>query len=73
MAKDFPLGFHKFARKAGQAAHCAGEQGEYWPMHDLLFGGALGLNEGALVAYGQQLQLDLESFLSLLRARAGRG
>jgi protein-disulfide isomerase len=66
VAKDFPLRFHKFARKAGQAAHCAGEQGKYWPMHDLLFGGALGLNEGALVAYAQQLQLDLEKFRGCL-------
>ena len=28
--RDFPLGFHKHAAKAHEAAHCAGDQGKYW-------------------------------------------
>jgi len=36
--RDFPLSFHKQAMKAAQAAHCAGEQGKYWEMHDRFFG-----------------------------------
>ena len=58
--KDFPLDFHKQARKAAEAAHCAGEQGKYWEMHDKIFdeqrkmriedfvdhAGVLGLDEG---------------------------
>jgi Thioredoxin len=35
---DMPLeSIHKFAFKGAQAAHCAGEQGKYWEMHDRLF------------------------------------
>lgn len=36
--RDFPLAsIHKDATKAHEAAHCAGEQGKYWEMHDQLF------------------------------------
>jgi protein-disulfide isomerase len=36
--RDFPLAsIHKDAVKAHEAAHCAGEQGKYWEMHDQLF------------------------------------
>ena len=35
--KDFPLPNHAEAPKAAEAAHCAGEQGKYWEMHDRLF------------------------------------
>lgn len=35
--KDFPLSFHSNAIPAAQAARCAGEQGDYWGMHDMLF------------------------------------
>ena len=35
---DFPLEqMHAKARKAGEAAHCAAEQGKFWEMHDMLF------------------------------------
>jgi protein-disulfide isomerase len=35
---DLPLEqIHKSAFKAAEAAHCAGDQGKYWEMHDRLF------------------------------------
>lgn len=44
--RDFPLDkLHPQARKAAEAAHCAGEQGKFWEMHDALF-----RNQGALAA-----------------------
>jgi protein-disulfide isomerase len=36
--RDFPIDkIHPEARKAAEAAHCAGEQGRYWQMHEVLF------------------------------------
>ena len=36
--RDFPLDqLHPQARKAAEAAHCAGEEGKYWEMHEVLF------------------------------------
>ena len=39
--RDFPLPIHPNAPAAHHAAACAGEQGQFWPMHDNLF-----LNQG---------------------------
>jgi protein-disulfide isomerase len=35
--RDFPLPSHRGAVKAAEAAHCAGEQGKFWEMHDRLY------------------------------------
>ena len=34
---NLPLAMHAEARNAAEAAECAAAQGQYWPMHDLLF------------------------------------
>lgn len=38
---DFPLSQNTNAIPGALAARCAGAQGDYWPMHDLLFGNQL--------------------------------
>lgn len=54
--KEYPLTqLHENALPAALAADCAGQQGQFWPMHDLLIQGAL--DEGALVGYANQLGL----------------
>ncbi|TAK60986.1 thioredoxin domain-containing protein [Methylobacter sp.] len=35
--KDFPLEFHAHAKKASLSVRCAGEQGQYWAMHNAIF------------------------------------
>ena len=35
--RDYPLPMHPYARLGAHAAHCAGEQGKFWEMHDQLF------------------------------------
>jgi protein-disulfide isomerase len=50
--RDLPLDrLHPLARKAAEAAHCAGNQGHYWGMHDLLFQHQTALQREQLQAY----------------------
>jgi protein-disulfide isomerase len=39
--RDYPLDTHPGARVAAAAANCAADQGSFWPMHDLLYNGAV--------------------------------
>jgi len=56
--RDLPLPMHPLAPKAGEAAHCAGDQGKYWEMHDKLFAASPKLEVTDLKAYARELQLD---------------
>ena len=60
--KDFPLPNHAQAPKAAEAAHCAGEQGKYWEMHDQLFANQRALNLPELKQYAVALSLDAAKF-----------
>ena len=67
------LVWHDFAwygdesRHAANAARCAGEQGQFWEYHDLLFDNQRGTNTGNfsrdnLKRYGNALGLEPEAF-----------
>jgi len=61
--RDFPLeSLHPHARKAAEAARCAGAQGQYWAMHDVLFRNQQALQVGRLKAYARTLGLDAAAF-----------
>ncbi len=47
---------------AAQAARCAGEQGKFWEMHDLLFAAQPALAATNLTALAQALGLDQAQF-----------
>ena len=61
--KDFPLTqIHPQAFKAGEAGHCAGEQGKFWEYHDHLFGNQQALQPADLKKHAADLGLDAASF-----------
>jgi protein-disulfide isomerase len=66
---DLPLeSIHKHALKAAEAAACAGEQGQFWGMHDRLFANQKALAPEQLRTYAEALQLDLSQFNSCLES-----
>ncbi len=70
--KIFPI----YAPKAAVAALCAGDQGKFWPFHDLLFGKQAEWKEGddaAMVAYARSLGLDEAKFKQCLKDAPGQG
>jgi protein-disulfide isomerase len=60
--RHYPLARHKDAKKAAEAAECAGDQERFWPMHDRLFGnqGALAVTD--LKAHARAIGLDGAAF-----------
>ena len=69
--RDLPLeAIHPLAMKAAEAAHCAGEQGKYWEMHDRLFANQTELARTDLAKHAQALGLDAAASTSAwIRAR----
>jgi len=55
---------HKFAFKGAQAAHCAGEQGKYWEMHDRLFANQTALEPWT--PHAEAIGLDVPKFETCL-------
>jgi protein-disulfide isomerase len=61
--RHFPLEeVHPHALAAALAAECAGGQGQFWPMHDLLFGNQMHLRPKDLHTHAERLGLDMARF-----------
>lgn len=60
--KDFPLQNHLQAPKAAEAAHCAGDQGKYWELHDRLFANQQLLQVPELKKHAAAVGLDQAAF-----------
>lgn len=61
--RDFPLDhIHPHARKAAEAAHCAGEHGKYWEMHDVLFQNQKALAPPQLAEHARTVGVDGAKF-----------
>jgi protein-disulfide isomerase len=77
--RDFPLDeLHPNARKAAEAAHCAGEQGKYWAMHNVLFRNSRALAPAQLTRHAGTIGVDEAKFARCLSsgrhaARVERG
>ena len=55
------------SENAAEAAYCAGDQGKFWEMHDVIFANQTGENVGAytdrrLMAFGEKLELDMDAY-----------
>lgn len=62
VVRDLPLPIHPNAVKAAQAAHCADEQGKFWPMQDALFRNGNDLAPERIPTYASTAQADPEPF-----------
>jgi protein-disulfide isomerase len=61
--RHFPLvEVHPNAELAAEAAEAAAAQGQFWPMHHLLFAQVHHLTPDALAGYAQSLGLDMNRF-----------
>ncbi|HXH06900.1 MAG TPA: DsbA family protein [Vicinamibacterales bacterium] len=67
--RDFPIeSLHPQAPRAHEAAHCAGEQQQYWPMFDRLFGDPRRQSPADLLAHADALGLDRDRFRQCLES-----
>jgi protein-disulfide isomerase len=53
---------HPHALMAAEASECAGGQGRFWPMHDLLFENQLHLKTNQLRGYAERVGLDMARY-----------
>ena len=60
--KHLPLRIHPQAPGAHHAAEAAHRQGKFWQMHDKIFSNQNDLAPETLVAYAQQVGLDVDAF-----------
>lgn len=60
--RDLALDSHPHALKSAQASRCAGDQGKFWEMHDLLSENPNTLGPESYAKYARDLGLDAESF-----------
>jgi Na+/H+ antiporter NhaA len=62
---------HPNAQLAAEAAEAASDQGAFWEMHDLLLANQRALGPSDVVAYAEQLGLDVDRFTDELRRHSG--
>jgi protein-disulfide isomerase len=63
---DLPLDFHAGAEPAAEAAHCAGAQGGFWPMHDALLQADASLAPAVIESLARRQGLDVARFEACL-------
>lgn len=61
--KHYPLGRHAQAFGAAKAAWAAHQQGKFWEMHDLIYGGDIqNLSQDVLRGYAEKIGLDMARY-----------
>jgi protein-disulfide isomerase len=74
---DFPVHPGENSYLAAEAARCAGDQGAYWRMHDVLLGrlsewSQEGNPTGRFREYAEQLGLDMDAYRTCMSERRHR-
>jgi len=62
ISHDLPLGFYANAMGAARAGRCAGEQGKFWELRNLLINSSKDLSPEAINKYAQGVGLDMTAF-----------
>lgn len=66
---DYPLAIHRSAPRAAEAAHCAGEQGKFWELHDSFFSRKPGpVADNDIRKAATDAGLDLQAFNACLES-----
>jgi len=65
--RDFPLDTHSDAKPAAIAANCAGEQGKYWGMHDILFKNQRILSKDIYTRLANDLNLNMKAYQECIK------
>jgi protein-disulfide isomerase len=73
IVRDLPLEIHSGAEPAAEAAHCAAEQGRFWPMHDALLASDAELSGPGIERLARAQGLDLKRFEACVSAGNYRG
>jgi len=66
--RHFPLEMHSDAFQAAEAAECAGEQGRFWEMHEILFANQKALGFDQLQDYAEDIGLNQTQFTDCLES-----
>ena len=72
VSRDFPLDFHENARRAAMAARCAGEQGKFWELRQVMIVNANQLKADNILGYAQDLKLVVQPFRECLDSERHR-
>jgi protein-disulfide isomerase len=57
-SRDMPLDFHSNALRAAQAARCAGDQGQFWALRDVMGANPDRLDLDHILGFATELKLD---------------
>jgi protein-disulfide isomerase len=70
--RSFGDSFAGDSGRAAQASYCAGDQGKFWDMHDIIYSNFSGSDNGGysvnrLIAMAEMINLDVEEFTDCLK------
>ena len=68
MRLDFPLDFHGQAKNAAISSQCAGQQGKFWEMHQLIFENNRKLSKEVFLSFAGQIAIDVTQFNQCLNS-----